>query len=161
MYTCKCILAPMLYIGKNKFINFKKSKEKSALNYHFFFLFTAAAVAYGSSWARGQIRAAASSLWYSHSSARSELPLWHSLLLVAMPDPWHTKWGQELNPHLHRDIRSLTHWATIELPIILLNLFFILSVTLTVISATIPTVGRESATYFPPLCPAENPKGRE
>jgi len=27
----------MLYSGKNKLINFKKSKEKSALNYHFFF----------------------------------------------------------------------------------------------------------------------------
>ena len=38
----------------------------------FYFLFTASPVAYGSSWARDRIRAAAASLCHSHSNARSK-----------------------------------------------------------------------------------------
>ena len=41
----------------------------------FFFLFTAAPVAYGSSEARGQIRVAAAGLCHTHSNSGSELPL--------------------------------------------------------------------------------------
>ena len=52
-----------------------------------FFLFIAAAAEYGSSQARGQIRAVAASLHYSHSNARSELHLQPILKLVAMPNP--------------------------------------------------------------------------
>ena len=37
----------------------------------FFFLFTATPMTYGSSWARGQIRASAAGLCHSHSNARS------------------------------------------------------------------------------------------
>ena len=47
----------------------------------------AAPVAYGSSQARGYIRAAAASLRHSHSNTRSELHLWPMLQLTAMPDP--------------------------------------------------------------------------
>ena len=53
----------------------------------FFFLFTAAPAAYVSSWARGQIGAAATGLSHSHSNTRSELHLGLTLQLVAMPDP--------------------------------------------------------------------------
>ena len=41
----------------------------------FSFLFRAAPAAYGSSQARGQVRAAAASLYYSHSNVRSKLHL--------------------------------------------------------------------------------------
>ena len=38
-----------------------------------------------------QIGAVAASLHHSHSNARSELHLWHTPQLMAMPDPW-THW---------------------------------------------------------------------
>ena len=44
-------------------------------------------VAYGSSQARGQIRAAAAGLHHSHSNTRSELRLQPTLPLMAKPDP--------------------------------------------------------------------------
>ena len=47
--------------------------------FHFYFLFKATPTAYGSSWARGQIRVAAASLHHSHSNVRSRSQL------VAMP----------------------------------------------------------------------------
>ena len=50
-------------------------------------LFRAAPVAHGSSQARGQIRAAAASLYHSHSNARSELHLRPITQLMATPDP--------------------------------------------------------------------------
>ena len=46
--------------------------------FFFFFLFRAAPVAYGSSWARGQIRAAAASLCHSHGNPRFICDLHHS-----------------------------------------------------------------------------------
>ena len=46
-----------------------------------------APAAYGSSQARGQIRAAASGLHHSHSNARSEPHLKPTPQLVATPDP--------------------------------------------------------------------------
>ena len=58
----------------------------------FVLLFRAACVAYGSSWVRGQIRAAATSLQHSHGNAGSTLHLWPTQQLSAMLDP-------------------LTHWA--------------------------------------------------
>ena len=56
------------------------------------FFFRATPAAYGSSWVRGQIGAAAASLCHSHSNARSEPHLQTLTQLVATPDP-------------------LTHWA--------------------------------------------------
>ena len=43
--------------------------------------------AYGSSQARGPIRAAAASLRHNHTNARSEPHLWPTPQLTAMPDP--------------------------------------------------------------------------
>ena len=54
------------------------------------FLFRAAPVAYGSSQAKGQIRAVAAGLYHSHSNARSEPPLWPTTA--------------------HGNTGSLTHW---------------------------------------------------
>ena len=48
----------------------------------FFFFLTAAPAVYGSSWARGRIRAAAAGLHHSHSNTRSEPCL--------EPTSWHT-----------------------------------------------------------------------
>ena len=55
--------------------------------FFFFFLVAAAPAAYGSSWVRGWIRAAAASLLHSHSNMGSELHLWPMPQLVAIPDP--------------------------------------------------------------------------
>ena len=53
----------------------------------FSFLFRAAPAAYGGSQAKGRIRAVAAGLHHSHSNARSELSLWPTPQLTAMPDP--------------------------------------------------------------------------
>ena len=63
--------------------------------------------AHGSSWARGQIIAAAAGLCHSHGNTRSQPHLLPILQLVAMPDPWPTKWGQGSNPHAHKLCRIL------------------------------------------------------
>ena len=55
--------------------------------FFFFFLFMAALAAYGSSQARGRIRAAADSLHPSHSNTQSEPHRRPMPQLVAMPDP--------------------------------------------------------------------------
>ena len=63
-------------------------------------VFRAAPVAYGSSWARGQIRAAAAGLHYSHSNTRSKphlQPTAHSNARSFKPlsearDPTTTSW---------------------------------------------------------------------
>ena len=59
-------------------------------------------MAYGSSQARGWIVATAAGLPHSHSNTGSEPYLWPTPQLMAMPDPWPTKWSQESNPHPHR-----------------------------------------------------------
>ena len=51
-----------------------------------FLLFRAAPAAYGSSQARGWIRAAAASLHHSHSDARAQLSRWPTPQLRATPD---------------------------------------------------------------------------
>ena len=53
----------------------------------FFCLFRATPAAYGSSKARGLIRAVAAGLHHSHGNARSELHLRPTPQLTAMPDP--------------------------------------------------------------------------
>ena len=52
-----------------------------------FYSFRAAPVAYGSSQARGRIRATAAGLCHSHSHAGSEPCLRPTPQLMAMPDP--------------------------------------------------------------------------
>ena len=66
--------------------------------YFFFsFVFRVTPAAYGSSQARGWIRAAAASLYHSHSNMESEPCLRPIPRLTAMPDSWPTDWGQGLN----------------------------------------------------------------
>ena len=62
-------------------------------------LFRAARMAYGSSQARGQIRAIAAGLCQSHSNARSEPCLQPQLTATLDPQP--TEQGQGSNPHPH------------------------------------------------------------
>ena len=57
--------------------------------------------AYGSSRARGGIRATATGLHHSHSHARSKARLQPTPQLTAMPDPEPTEQGQGLNPNPH------------------------------------------------------------
>ena len=52
-----------------------------------FALFTTVPVPCGSSWARGQIRAAAAGLHHSHGNAVSDPHLQLKMTLAAMPDP--------------------------------------------------------------------------
>ena len=67
--------------------------------FFFVLLFRATPSAYGSSQARGQIRATAASLHHSHSNTGSKLGLWPTPQLTAMSDPWPTEWGQRSNLH--------------------------------------------------------------
>ena len=53
----------------------------------FFFFFQSHTDIYGSSLARGQIRAEATGLQHSHRNARSEPRLWPTPQLKAKPDP--------------------------------------------------------------------------
>ena len=61
--------------------------------------FCATLTAYGSSQARGQIRAVAASLHHSHSNMGSELHLRPIPQLTATPDPQTTEQGQGSHPH--------------------------------------------------------------
>ena len=92
-----------LYIA---FLQLSTYKEKydlvtflCCLSLFFFCLFRAIPTAYGGSRARGQIRAAATSLPHSHSNIRSELHLWPT------PQRWR-------DPKVGKSsTRSLTHQA--------------------------------------------------
>ena len=55
--------------------------------FFFFWLFRAALVAYGGSWAMGPVRATAAGLQHSHSNAGSEPNLRPTPQLVATLDP--------------------------------------------------------------------------
>ena len=63
----------------------KRPVNQTCTANHFFF--RATPVAYGSSQARGQIRAIATSLFHSHSNSRSKLHLQPTPRLVTTPDP--------------------------------------------------------------------------
>ena len=65
----------------------------------FLFHFRAAPMAYGSSQAKGQIRARAAGLHYSHSNAGSQPCLRFTLKLIAALDPGPTERGQGAVPH--------------------------------------------------------------
>ena len=63
-------------------------RSSAIFQFFFFFVFSRAAPeAYGGSQARGLIRAAATSLCQSHRNSGSELCLWPTPQLTAMPDP--------------------------------------------------------------------------
>ena len=59
---------------------------RKSVTLHFFFLFTAAPAAYGSSQAKAGIRVEAADLHHSHSNARSKPRLRPLAQLVATPD---------------------------------------------------------------------------
>ena len=72
---------------KKKIISFIIiSKTIRYLGNFFFFFLRAAPVAHGGSQARGPIGATAPGLHHSHSKARSELHLYSTPRLTAMPD---------------------------------------------------------------------------
>ena len=73
--------------------------EQLALFY--FLLFGAAGAAYGSSQARGRIRALAAGLYHSHSNGGSELclPPTPQLTVTADPQPTEQGHGSNLHPH--------------------------------------------------------------
>ena len=71
-----------------------------ALSLHIFIIFfRATPLAYGGSQARGQIRAATTSLHHNHSNARSKPHLQATSQLTATPDLQPTEQGQGLNLH--------------------------------------------------------------
>ena len=79
---------------------------------YFFCHYRSAPMAYGSSQVRGWIGAIATSLCHSHSNVGSELCLWSTPQLTAMPDPQPTERGQGSNPHphgCHSDLFPLHH----------------------------------------------------
>ena len=69
----------------------KNSPPAYEQRFFFFNLFRATPIAYGSSQARGQIRAVAASLHHSHSNAGSEPHQQPTPQLTATPDPQPTK----------------------------------------------------------------------
>ena len=71
------------------------------LIYYFIFYFRATPKGYGGSQTKGWIRAIATGLYHSHSKAGSELCLWPTPQLMAIPDPQPSEWGQGSNPHPH------------------------------------------------------------
>ena len=79
-----------IFINKGNFILF------------FFFCFQGHTKAYGSSQARGQIRAASARLRHSHSNTRSETCLQPTPELT--PDPQPTEQGQGSSPHPQRQL---------------------------------------------------------
>ena len=77
----------------------------------FFFLFTAAPIAYGSSQAWGWIRASATGLHLTRWQHQIRVTSKPVLQLTATLDPQPTEQSQGSNPHPHRDyIGSLTCW---------------------------------------------------
>ena len=94
----------------------------SYFNLIFIFLFRATPVAYGSSQARGWIRATAASLHRSHSNARSNnicdlWCCWRQCQLLNPPEQ-----GQGLNPSPHKCyVRFLTCWTTTGTPCFILT----------------------------------------
>ena len=89
------------------------------LSFFFFFcFFRATPAAYGSSQARGRIRAVVAGLHHSHSNMGSEPPLRPIPQLTAMPDPEPTEQGQGKKPatswFLVRFVSAVSWW---ELPL--------------------------------------------
>ena len=72
-------------VGIYSFVQFDSWSEEP--EFFFFFPFRAAPPAFGSSQARGQIRATATGLHHSHSNSGSELYLRPIPQLRAVPDP--------------------------------------------------------------------------
>ena len=88
----------------------------------YFFLCRATPAAYGSSWARGRIRAASAGLCHSYSNTGTQPHPPLTPQLKEMLDSSLTERCQGSNLHPHGDnIRSLTCWATMGTPKYILN----------------------------------------
>ena len=72
---------------KMSWVNAFSKEISNASPTWFFFFFRVEPMAYGSSQAKGKIRAAAASLHHSHSNAGSKLHLLSTPQLTAKPDP--------------------------------------------------------------------------
>ena len=96
----------------------------------FFFLvfFRAAPKAYGSSQARGQVRATAAGLCHSHT--RSELHLWPTLQLTAKLDPLFNTLSRARDQTCILMDTSRVHfcWAAVGIPVDLLMMAILTSV---------------------------------
>ena len=116
----------------------------------FFYLvlgFRATPTVYGSSQARGPIRATAAGLPHSHSSMGSEPHLRHTPQLMALPDSWPTEQGQGLNPHCHgywSDSFLLRHNGNSEKYLFRCTFFFFFFLELHLRHMEVPRLGVES-----------------
>ena len=83
-FCCATRGTPISMTVKHKW---EKQNQKLVLFFFLYLLFRAASMAYGSSQARGRIRAVAAGLHHSHSNIISELSLQSIPQLMAMQDP--------------------------------------------------------------------------
>ena len=103
--------------GNSMFIHiFIFCSQVNLFFFFFFCLFRPAPVTYGSSQARGWIRAAAADVHHSHSNARSELHLWATLQLAAIGilNPLSKAGVEPASSWIL--VRFLTRWATVGIP---------------------------------------------
>lgn len=90
--------------------------------------FTAPLVAWGCSWDRGQIVAAAASQYHSHTHTWSKLHMPPKQWFLVLPEPYPFDQGQSWNPHPRgHSIRFLTHWSTMGTPILYFCFSYFLS----------------------------------
>ena len=113
-YFFICLMNILYFLLWDGQMNAFSEGEIICMFFSFLFVyFIAAPAIYGSSWARGQIRAAAAGLCCSHGNTRDEPHRQSTLWLTATP----TEWGQRSNPQPPRDnVESLIHWATVGTP---------------------------------------------
>ena len=115
----------MVSFAMQKLLSLIRSHWFIYLFIYLFIYFRAAHVAYGSSQAGGQIRAAAASLCHSHCSARSKPRLWTMPQLMAMPDPlthWESPGIEPTSSWIQ--LRFTTRWATTTTPTSVLMTFY-------------------------------------
>ena len=94
-YTINDVRNKAIYNKKDEFqhsnaygqIHLDNIMSESDVYIQFCFVFRTTPPTYGSSWAKGRIRAAAAGLCHSHSNARSKPHLQPTPQLTATPDP--------------------------------------------------------------------------
>ena len=112
---CNAMLSCIRFLNKIEVFLICLTKEQ---HFIYLFIFMAIPVAYRSSQARGQIRAAAASLHHGHGHTRSEQHLQPTPQLVAMWDPL-THWARPgIKPtssqRLHLALNPLSHNGNAE-----------------------------------------------
>ena len=86
VFLCSSILPPHINESLAD-TSFTSQNFKNITLFFVWFFFRATPMAYGHSQTRGQIRAVVAGLSHSHSNAGSELCLWPTPQIMAMPDP--------------------------------------------------------------------------